>query len=306
MTIASALENLNTDIINARTAITTKGGTVTANGGSSQLATDIATIPTGGTKYGADVNLFLGNVNANGVLKYPSNSTSYDLVFTGVRDIDSYVLQSKFEGADNTLNIKNIFFPDLTTLSNGYSLQSAFGSGLIEYTLTFDMSNLVTVSGEHACEGMCGGRLIRVLKLDNLTTVSGSYAFYRAFDRSEVSSLNLSNLTTVSGSSAFNRAFVYCSLNSLTFTNLSSITGSYAFSNCFASSYALTSLSFPALTSTSFGSYTNQFNNMLDSVEDCTVHFPSNLQSVIGSWSDVISGFGGTNTTVLFDLTATI
>jgi hypothetical protein len=67
----------------------------------------------------------------------------------------------------------------------------------------------------------------------------------------------------------------------------------------------LTSLSFPALTSTSFGRYTNQFNGMLSGVTGCTVHFPSNLQSVIGSWSDVTAGFGGTNTTVLWDLPAT-
>ncbi|MBO7694952.1 MAG: hypothetical protein J6T10_20230 [Methanobrevibacter sp.] len=44
MTIASALNDLNTDIQNARTAITNKGGTVTSGGGSSQLATDIGTI----------------------------------------------------------------------------------------------------------------------------------------------------------------------------------------------------------------------------------------------------------------------
>lgn len=49
MTIASALTALNTDIVNARTAITNKGGTVTSGGGSSQLATDIATIPSGGS-----------------------------------------------------------------------------------------------------------------------------------------------------------------------------------------------------------------------------------------------------------------
>lgn len=48
MTIANALTALNQDIVNARTAITNKGGTVTLNGGSSQLATDIATIPSGG------------------------------------------------------------------------------------------------------------------------------------------------------------------------------------------------------------------------------------------------------------------
>jgi hypothetical protein len=48
MTIASALTALNTDIVNARTAITNKGGTVTSGGGSSQLATDIASIPSSG------------------------------------------------------------------------------------------------------------------------------------------------------------------------------------------------------------------------------------------------------------------
>ena len=44
MTIANALNDLNTDIQNARTAITNTGGTVTSGGGSSQLATDIGTI----------------------------------------------------------------------------------------------------------------------------------------------------------------------------------------------------------------------------------------------------------------------
>ena len=67
----------------------------------------------------------------------------------------------------------------------------------------------------------------------------------------------------------------------------------------------VTTLSFPALKSTSFGSRTDQFKNMLSGVTGCTVHFPSNLQAVIGSWADVTSGFGGTNTTVLFDLPQT-
>ena len=50
MSISSALTALNQDIQNARTAIVNKGGTVTSGGGSSQLATDIATI-SGGGKY---------------------------------------------------------------------------------------------------------------------------------------------------------------------------------------------------------------------------------------------------------------
>ena len=73
----------------------------------------------------------------------------------------------------------------------------------------------------------------------------------------------------------------------------------------------ITSISFPSLSSTSFpgsgssSTFKNFFNDMLSGVTGCVVHFPSNLQSVIGSWPDVTAGFGGTNTTVLFDLPAT-
>lgn len=45
MTVASALTALNQDIQDARTAIINKGGTVTVDGGSSQLTTDIQNIP---------------------------------------------------------------------------------------------------------------------------------------------------------------------------------------------------------------------------------------------------------------------
>jgi hypothetical protein len=95
------------------------------------------------------------------------------------------------------------------------------------------------------------------------------------------------------------------SLTSVNLSSLKIVTGNSCFRYAFQGCTSLTTLSFPALESTSFGSYTNQFNNMLQGVTGCTVHFPSNLQSVIGSWSDVTNGFGGTNTTVSFDLPAT-
>ena len=62
MTIASALADLNTDIQNARTAITNKGGTVTSGGGSSQLATDIGTIT---ELKGETRSVSINNVNGN-------------------------------------------------------------------------------------------------------------------------------------------------------------------------------------------------------------------------------------------------
>jgi hypothetical protein len=61
-------------------------------------------------------------------------------------------------------------------------------------------------------------------------------------------------------------------------------------------------VSFPALTTASFGSYTTQFNDMLRGCSNVTVHFPAAIQPTIGSWTSVQNGFSGTNTTVLFDL----
>ena len=144
-------------------------------------------------------------------------------------------------------------------------------------------------------------------KLPSNATDIGAYAMYSAFQScTGLTSVDLSSLTTISGRYAMYNAFYYCtSLTNVDLSSLTTISGSYAMMEAFRSCTGLTNISFPALTSTGFGSYTNQFNNMLRGVTGCTVHLPSNLQSVIGSWSDVTKGFGGTNTTVLFDLPAT-
>ena len=41
---------------------------------------------------------------------------------------------------------------------------------------------------------------------------------------------------------------------------------------------------------------------MLYGVNGCTVHFPANVKTTIQSWGDVVNGFNGTNTTILYDL----
>jgi hypothetical protein len=127
-----------------------------------------------------------------------------------------------------------------------------------------------------------------------------SSAFYGC---TSLTSVDLSSLTTVSGSNALNGAFRSCtSLASVSFPALTTVSGTSALYYAFSGCTSLTSVSFPALTTSSFGSRTNQFSNMLQGVTGCTVHFPAAIRSTIGSWSDVTNGFGGTNTTVLFDL----
>ena len=140
--------------------------------------------------------------------------------------------------------------------------------------------------------------------LSSLTTVSGSSALSTAFyGCTSLTSVDLSSLTTANGSNALIGAFNSCSsLTSVDLSSLTTVSGGSAFGNAFRKCTSLTSLSFPALTASSFGTNTNQFNGMLGNCSNVTVHFPASIQSTIGSWASVTSGFNGTNTTVLFDL----
>lgn len=206
-----------------------------------------------------------------------SNITGVDL--SSLTTIDSYYgCQYMFRRCENLISVIG---NSLTTIESSDACRYMF-SDCISLTGTFNfLSQLKTINGIYACQGMFSG-------CANITGV------------------NLDNLETISGSSACDYMFERTGLISISFPKLTSIsTATFGFSYAFKNCSNLTTVSFGALTSTSFGSYTIQFSNMLRDCSNVTVHFPSNLQSVIGSWSDVVNGFGGTNTTVLFDLPAT-
>ena len=193
--------------------------------------------------------------------------------------------------------------PSNATDMSSSAFNSAF-SGCTGLT-SVDLSSLTTVSGSKAfyyafyiCPSLTS------VDLSSLTTVSSGNAFESAFSRcTSLTSVDLSSLTTVSGSRAFNYAFYMCtSLTSVDLSSLTTLTGPYALVYAFQGCTGLISVSFPALTTSSFGTATNQFDSMLVGVTGCTVHFPAAIQSTIGNWTSVQNGFGGTNTTVLFDL----
>jgi hypothetical protein len=173
-----------------------------------------------------------------------------------------------------------------------------------------DLSSVTTLSGIYGSAfeyAFARCKSLTTVNLSGLNALNVQYSLRSAFlGCTSLTTVDLSGLTSITGGQELQEAFKGCtSLATMSFPSLTTLRASYTFLNAFQSCTSLTSVSFPALTSTSFGSYTNQFNNMLVGVTGCTVHFPSNLQSVIGSWSDVTSGFSGTNTTVLFDLPAT-
>ena len=223
----------------------------------------------------------------------------------------SYAFNYAFSEA--TITNGSVKLTGLVTLDNGYY---AFQYAFYRMKGDVDLRNLETISGSsygfnYAFQGMSGN-----VNLSSIKTVSITSAFRQAFygywnfntsqyDAPTITGL-FNSIESVTATGVFAYAFAYNpNMVNITFSKLSNLTGSNSLQYAFDYCTNLVSLSFPALTSASFGSYTNQFNNMLQGCSGVTVHFPSNLQSVIGSWTSVTGGFGGTNITVLFDLTAT-
>ena len=282
-------------------------------------------LPSNATDIGPDV---LEGALANcGTLKSVDLSSLTTLSYTNA-------MKNAFQGCYNitSIDLTNLTLVGSTTVMISSSMENAFQS--CKGLTSVDLSSLTTVAGSRAMyQAFQGCTNVTYLNLSNLTTIKGGNAMYLTFNGFAITTLDLSSLTTVNDNQAMNGTFQGCkSLTSVDLSSLTTVNGSkgmyqafwgcqsltsvdlsslttinipYVMQNTFKSCTSLTSLSFPALTSTSFGSYKNQFNGMLSGVTGCTVHFPSNLQSVIGSWSDVTAGFGGTNTTVLFDLPAT-
>ena len=262
-------------------------------------------------------------VTAQGLYSWPSNFT-FSLP-SGVTTVDSYGLYYAF------YHCKGIAHADLSNIINlntPYSLRFCFSESTLS---SFDLSNLQSISGEwclHSAFSYCSN--LTTVSFPKLSSITGTAALAYAFSYcsnlttvsfplltevrqaslstafgscSSLTSVDFSNLTTCNYSSGLYFCFNECtSLTTIAFPKLSSIAGSSVLQQAFRNCTALKTISFPALTTSSFGSYTNQFNNMLQGVTGCTVHFPASIKTTIQDWSDVTSGFGGTNTTVLFDL----
>lgn len=213
--------------------------------------------------------------------------------------------ESAFNGAcGNCNNLVSVDFPALAVVDSGNAFNSAF-SGCRGIT-SAGFPALTTINGSYAFSGafMLCSRLASI-SFPSLTTINGINVFSYGFSGCTLlTSVDFPALTTASGGSRiFDSAFNNCAnLVSVNFSSLAIMDKDSTFNNAFYGCTKLTSISFPALTASSFGSYTSQFNQMLYRCADVTVHFPAAIESTIGSWNSVTSGFGGTNTTVLFDL----
>lgn len=123
-----------------------------------------------------------------------------------------------------------------------------------------------------------------------------------------LSYVDISGLTTLKGNGyyPFRSAFLGTNVEEVIFSSLSTFEDAYpdraAFNSMFYNS-SIKSVSFPAITSSNIAE--GLFEGILNGTSECEIHFPSNLESTMRSWSSVTNGFGGTNTVVLFDLPTT-
>lgn len=231
-------------------------------------------------------------------------------ILSGIIDLSSLTKVSglnAFNGCfSSCTGITGVNFNNLTAITGDHAFSDAFSrSGLT----SLSMPVLTSLSGGgFTCTAMCYNCTnLTTVDLHSLTAVTSvrncENMFYGC---TGLTSIDLSSLTALGANYAMSNIFHGCtSITSMIFPSLTTIPNYGVLDNSFSGCTNLTTLSFPSLTSTSFGTQTNQFNNMLQGVTGCTVHFPSNIQSKIGSWASVTGGFSGTNTTVLFDLPAT-
>jgi len=192
---------------------------------------------------------------------------------------------------------------------------------------SFNFDNLKTITGDGVFFQGIIYRKVKNIIFPSLETVIGDDVFdhfYRE-QADTLETIEFPKLKVVNGS--FGRVLYSSNFLKLTTVDFSSLEelGEYGFNYFFGkrptnisfiefpklkklysealTTFAPTSLKvliFRALNADSFGEYTNQFGGMLSGCSNCTVYFPSELEPIIGDWEDVWSGFGGTDTVVVF------
>ena len=209
----------------------------------------------GDERFGADYDIWVGTLDANGKLCSPPSDVKVDLVFAGVKDLESRILAHKFYMKFRG-NINSVSFPDLEQITGSYAL-------------------------EYFCSMNTG---IENILFPKLKHIPGAYAFSRAFYLSGgFAEVSFPSLLTVTGDFAFANAFENISgLTALHFPVLTQIGSdthtSYTnngghFSNIISSDNSCRTLSFPELTAIyctgGSGGYNGTFaaNNTLQRID---------------------------------------
>lgn len=273
-------------------------------------------------RYGVDVTDLLGPVNVNGGYSYPNSGHALDLSSL-TYGVGEYAFAYKFYKSsiigDVTINISfardgafsHAFEQTYITGFSADRITEITDAGVFEYSFnsaprlkSVSFKNLVRITTKNRVFDTAFSYATKLEYADfrSLQEIDAYWTFNHAFESTKITQNPMPNLQRINGHQTFYYAFASClEIENFVFDRLSYILGSLNLACAFFGCTKLRILSFPSLCD--MGAST--FRDMLLGCSDVTVHFPSNLQSVIGNWDDVINGFGGTNTTVLFDLPAT-
>lgn len=313
-TLADKLAYLNATKEAIKTALQNKGITVLATDTFRSYAQKIANIV---TPSHTTLGITPSTSSQSHTPSYPYNGYSQVNVSAVDSSIDANIQAGNIKDGVSILGVTGNYTGggggaslsgcNIFVVSNGV-LSRPTNNNLVTIKTSSDVTNIAPFAFQTFSNdvGLFIASNIAAVDFSSLTTITGNFAFEGAFtDCENMTSANFSNLISVTAVGAFEGAFEHCSsLTNVDFSSLTTIKHD-TFNNTFQSCTSLTTLSFPSLTLAGIGNYGSQFDYMLQGVTGCTVHFPSNLQSRMSNWDSIVNGFGGTNTTVLFDLPAT-
>lgn len=250
---------------------------------------------------------YLGRVVENGKLLCPANYIFK--LSSDVKDLGDDVLATRFYSdeyiEEGRLSLAEI---DLSPLQNATGDSCCDRIAYYCDLKKVNLENLEVISGEYAFNFAFSKTSLTTIELPALRVISGNRACTSMFGdiANDFDVVNLPNLEEISGSYACMDMFAATNISRINFCSLNVLTGISCFFRTFGDTEIPKSIYFYALKPDSFGIRTNQFSGMLDGASNCTVHFPISIQATIGSWASVTSGFGGTNTIVLFDIVQTL
>lgn len=225
-------------------------------------------------------------------------------------DMHSLVLLTNDSEMDKTFSGSTISSIDLSALqsSASYSMNQTFA--YCPNLLGLSFPEFSSAIGDYSIAFLCRSSGVVHVSMPKLRVINGDRAAQQAFYAcSDLQTLELPLLYQLTGVGA-GLALCYgdSALLSVNLSNLAVLNSNAAMQQAFGSCSALTDLRFPSITTTSFGSYTNQFTNMCVGIPNITLHFPSNVQSIIEGLAgySTTAPFGADAGTVLFDLPATV
>ena len=209
-------------------------------------------------------------------------------------------------GGETWYNPEHFFirFPDGETDLSGRFTLTLNETGVLT---DIDFNDVEVISGKNVLmEQFVGNKGLGKVNTSGIKKITGEGGMKGAFLSAQFSGEfpTFDSLEEISGYMGAVSLFQESNISgSFRFPKLSKITGSV----CLGLAFELTNIEhiyFDALTTQSFGSDTTQLAMIVDGVTGCTLHFPSNLSSVIPTLYDY-PNFSGTNTVILYDLPAT-